>query len=223
LSAGFSRPNIASTSLCLSDVRSLNGSSGRVATLTVGILVSTIICVIIGWFQLRKKERPAGNAVTQSPIIITINTVISSQTINLTFEHQKMNSVVGETKPTITHPSFRDEVDSPITVGGTHHNEAGNYWLITNDGNQYWPKHEVKFGPGGQWEERIFSGGGHPVTISLINVSGSVHTTFENWKRNANKTKNWDALILDQTTVKENVVRCDSVVVTVPRASQQTA
>jgi hypothetical protein len=53
----------------------------------------------------------------------------------------------------------------------------------------------------------------------LVKVSDSLDTTFENWKRNANKTEDWDhPLILDQTTLKENLVRCDAVVVTVPKS-----
>jgi hypothetical protein len=118
-------------------------------------------------------------------------------------------------KPTITYPRNRDLKDTPMMVGGTHGNQTGNYWLATNEGNNYWPKSKVSFQPDGRWDEQINTGRGKKVTISLVKVSDLLHVAFENWMRNANKTQNWNAFSLPQTTTKEDLTKVDSIVVTV--------
>lgn len=118
-------------------------------------------------------------------------------------------------KPAITNPRNRDVVNAPINVSGTHHNQTGNYWLVTNEGYNYWPKQRVNFRPDGRWDEQFDTDSGKKVTISLVKVSDLLDTTFENWKRNANKTKNWNALPLSQIITMENLVKVDSIVITV--------
>jgi hypothetical protein len=106
-------------------------------------------------------------------------------------------------------------VNTPITVRGTHNNPKGNYWLVTNEGNRYWIKCIVTFRPNGRWEEKPDTGyGPKRATILLVRVS-DLQTTFEDWLRNANRTKDWSPLVLPQTITKKDLIIVDSVVVNV--------
>lgn len=118
-------------------------------------------------------------------------------------------------KPTITSSRNRDVVANPIPVSGTHDNETGNYWLVTNEGNNYWPKSKVRFRPDRRWDERVHTDWNKTVTISLVKVDDVVHKAFETWQQNANRTKNWDAFTLPQTATKQDLMRLESIVVTV--------
>jgi hypothetical protein len=116
-------------------------------------------------------------------------------------------------EPAITHPRNGDEVDSPMTVRGTHHNQTGNYWLVTDGGN--WPKHKVDFGSGGLWGEQIHTGGGHTVTISLVKVSDLLRAMFEEYSREANRTQKWCKFPLPSPPPKKHITIVESIVVTV--------
>jgi hypothetical protein len=120
-------------------------------------------------------------------------------------------------KPAITHPRNRDLVNTPITISGTHDYQTDNYWLVSNEGYNYWPKRRVTFQPDGRWDEQFYTGGGKRVTISLVKVNDIVQTLFENWVRNANKTQNWNALVLPQTHTTTDLTTVDSIVVTIAK------
>lgn len=117
-------------------------------------------------------------------------------------------------KPAITNLRNNDVVQTPITVRGTHRNQMGNYWLVTDRGN--WPKQKVDFGRrDGRWEEEIHMGANRQVTISLVKVSNLLHTMFEKWQQNAKAAQNWDIPFPLSTDAKRYVVEVDSITVKV--------
>jgi hypothetical protein len=117
---------------------------------------------------------------------------------------------------TITHPRNGDVVNNPITVRGTHHDQTGNYWLVTDGGN--WPKRKVNFRSDGLWDEQIYTGVGKTVTISLVKVSELLQPMFQRWSRNANATRNWNnPFPLTPTVAEKNLTPIDSISVTVAK------
>ena len=107
-------------------------------------------------------------------------------------------------------------VHTPFTVSGKHHNNEGNYWLITNYRDEYWPKSRLHLRPDGKWQQEISTGDGVTSTILLVKASDLQERLFEEWKQNAERNK-WKALtlILPPAAMEKNFIVVDTLVVNV--------
>jgi hypothetical protein len=172
---------------------------------------------LIAWLRLLAQGQRWSIFITSFLIVVGLawKIVVDAHTFSWLFEKLHL---VRRAEPAITHPRNRDVVYTPITVRGTHHNQTGNYWLVTNDGrNNYWPKRRIYFQPDEQWDEQINTaeGQGQTATIWLVKVTDLLQDKFEDWQRNANRTGNWSGLPLTQEITRKNLRRVHAIVVTV--------
>jgi hypothetical protein len=129
---------------------------------------------------------------------------------------QRFPTMLGWIAPArITHPANGGLVRTPLTVSGAHTNPKGNFWLVTNSRNEYWPKSKLHFRLNGRWDTEIHTKDGVTSSILLVKVSDLLQVTFDNWQRCANRTKDWSALILPQTIPKNDLVTVDWIIVNV--------
>lgn len=113
---------------------------------------------------------------------------------------------------TITSPATGDRVQTPIRVSGRHNKPKGNFWLITNFKNDYWPKSKLFLRPDRRWDAEISTGDDVKATILLVKVSDLQEKLFELWMQNAERN-DWAALNLPPAVT--SLVTVDSIVVNV--------
>jgi hypothetical protein len=113
---------------------------------------------------------------------------------------------------TITNPVSGDLVDTPITIRGRHNNPKGNFWLVTNYKNDYWPKSKLHLQPDHRWETKIYTGADVTATILLVRVSDLQEKLFDVWMQNA-EHNNWKPLSLPPAVT--NLMTISSIVVNV--------
>jgi hypothetical protein len=125
--------------------------------------------------------------------------------------------VSGYPKPKITHPVTGDPVRTPMTISGTHDKQPGNYWLVTNYRNDYWPKCKLHFRPNGRWDADISTNEDVTATILLVKVSDVQDKLFELWMQNA-RAHNWEPLKLSYKIKKKDLAIVDSIDVPVAKS-----
>jgi hypothetical protein len=126
---------------------------------------------------------------------------------------RRFPTILGWIAPaTIAYPVTGDVVHTPMTVSGRHNHPKGNFWLVTNFKNDYWPKSKLHLRPDGRWEAEISTGDDVKATILLVRVSNLQEKLFEVWMQNA-VHNNWNPLNLPPAVT--NLITVDSIVVNV--------
>jgi hypothetical protein len=121
-------------------------------------------------------------------------------------------TILGWIAPRITHPAPGALVQTPMTVSGTHDKPKGNFWLVTNYKNDYWPKGKLHLRPDGRWEVEITTADAVTATILPVKASNLQDKLFDLWMETA-RANNWKPLNLPPSVT--TLITVDSIVVNV--------
>ncbi len=103
----------------------------------------------------------------------------------------------------ITSPQNRQSVDGPrVEIRGTHTDPTNAFWLLTHDGDKYWPQRRIRPLPDGLWKESVnvdTKPHDRDASLVLVKTSPFCNMVLEEWVKKGEKTKNWDPITLPKT------------------------
>jgi hypothetical protein len=98
----------------------------------------------------------------------------------------------------ITYPHNGKPVPpGKVEIGGKHSKPKGSYWLLTQRGDDYWPKCRINPRPDGTWCEIIHVGshtGPRVCNVVLALTSGYTNAILEELRKKNDLAKNWDPI-----------------------------
>jgi hypothetical protein len=95
-------------------------------------------------------------------------------------------------------------------VHGKHNKVKGIYWLVTHDGDKYWPQCRIRPHQDGNWAERVNVG---PVTnqkpcfLILAWASDLINAVSTDYKERGRRTNDWGPMTLKPTKRDMQVVQ----------------
>lgn len=109
----------------------------------------------------------------------------------------------GSLKISTPTPGGVSKVQPWIDVEGVHTNPKVIFWLLTHDGDKYWPQNKVKFAYDGTWNGRVHGNTKaetRKCCIVLARVGDFANAAFEDYKSRGNRTKDWGPISLPHKT-----------------------
>jgi hypothetical protein len=118
----------------------------------------------------------------------------------------------------ITGPGNREvsSVQPWISVKGTHMKVIGKFWLLTHNGDSYWPQNRITLEHDGRWTSRVNGNTkkeNRECSIVLASVGDFADAVFEDYKVRGGKTGNWDPIRLPTRNRELTIV--DEVIITI--------
>jgi len=116
---------------------------------------------------------------------------------NLTFK-KDATKVGGSIE--IKSPQNRETIDLQpwVPVKGTARDVGARlFWLLTRDGDKYWPQTRISVQHDGQWEGRVRVSRNEKTrqhSVTLAEVSGFANSVFEDWRSKGHRTNDWGPL-----------------------------
>ncbi len=105
----------------------------------------------------------------------------------------------------ITSPSSGERRNTEwVLVKGSHSrvdNGRFYYWLMTINGNEWWPQHEIRLLLDGTWSGKVNVGkttGPRTSIAAVVRVTPVVNVLLNEWKKLKNSTGNIDPIILSR-------------------------
>ncbi len=86
-----------------------------------------------------------------------------------------------------------------VEFRGTHTNLTQAYWLLTHDGNKFWPQCRIRPRADGQWVERVNVNEkpeDREHSVILAKTSPFCDKVLEEWKIKSENSNNWDPINL---------------------------
>ena len=114
-------------------------------------------------------------------------------------------------KISITSPQYKAIVHPEwVPVEGVHKNAKGTYWLVTHDGDKYWPQAGITRHPDGSWSQRVNVNkdkGPRPCFLILAWTSEFMDSIFRDFMARGNKTNHWGPLNIKPPTQHFQIVQ----------------
>jgi hypothetical protein len=112
----------------------------------------------------------------------------------------------------ITDPHNRDnrDVQPWIKVKGTHTRPKGKFWLLTHNGDQYWPQKRIILEHDGIWNSNVHANTKKETrncAIVLAKVGDFADAVFEDYKTRGGRTKDWSPLKLPRNSQEFNIIQ----------------
>jgi hypothetical protein len=103
-----------------------------------------------------------------------------------------------------------------IPVTGTHAKARGTYWLLTHNGDRYWPQNKIALDHDGRWSSSVHVNirkYNRSSCIIVAKVGDFANAAFDDYKLRGRTTNYWEPIRLPQKSGEMHIL--DEVVVTI--------